>query len=152
MKNVMLIVLLFAASLTAQTTTIPSDCVTTTNNVPRLFDFTEFMHVGQPYTVEIFTDPNTVFFVSIGLPTTPIDAGIVSGYAPWGVNTCFLLAWDVYTGASYTCPDGRRLWTFCVPNNPQLVNMDIWAQAYVACSGCPSGAAPTNGLAMTVQQ
>ena len=152
MKNALFALMLTIASLSAQVTTIPSDCVTTTNNLPRLFDYSEFMHVGQPYTVEVFTDPNTVFFVSIGLPTTPFDAGLISGYTPWGTNTCFLLAWDAFTGASVTCPNGRAFWTFQVPCDPRLVNTDIWMQAYVGCNGCPFGAAPTNGLSNTVQQ
>tara|TARA_R110000824_G_scaffold304530_2_gene492342 strand:+ start:15 stop:473 length:459 start_codon:yes stop_codon:yes gene_type:complete len=152
MKNVILTVLLMAASLVSQTTVVQSDCVTTTNNIPRLFDFTEFMHVGQPYTVEVFTDASTPFFVAIGTPTPLVDAGVLTGYAPWGVGSCFIVASELNTGSGVTCPDGRFLWTFQVPNDPLLVGTDILVQAYVACSGCPYGVAPTNGLAMTVQQ
>ena len=154
MKNVMFAVLLIAASLTAQISTIQSDCVTTTNNVPRLFEFDEFLYLGQPFTVEVSTDPNKVYFVSIGLPYGPplLDAGVISGYAPWGVNTCFLIAYDVYTGAGVTNCNGRAFHTVPGPNCPQLVGTAIWFQAFVECAGCPSGAAPTNGLSVDVQQ
>tara|TARA_S200002703_G_scaffold127052_1_gene113646 strand:- start:540 stop:1004 length:465 start_codon:yes stop_codon:yes gene_type:complete len=154
MKNVMLAVLLMAASLTAQITTIQSDCVTITNNVPRLFEYDEFLYLGQPFTTEVFTDPNTVFIVSMGLPYGPplCDLGPITGYAPWGTNTCFLVAWDVYTGVGVTANDGRALWTVPGPTCPQLVGTSIWFQAFVGCNGCPSGVAPTNGLSVDVQQ
>tara|TARA_R110002094_G_scaffold134565_1_gene126695 strand:+ start:91 stop:546 length:456 start_codon:yes stop_codon:yes gene_type:complete len=151
MKNVILTVLLMVASLNAQNTIIPSDCVTTTNNLPRLFEYDQFLNLGQPFTVEVLTDPNTAFLVAIGLPTVSIDAGLLTGYAPWGTNTCFLHTSDINTGVGVTAGDGRALWTIPSLTCPQLIGTDVIFQAYVACVGCPFGLAPTNGMTATVQ-
>ena len=145
--------LLFAVSLSAQIAPIPSTCVTTTNNIPMLFEYTAPMYLGQPFTVEVFTDPQTPYVVMIGLPQTQplLDLGTFFNYPPWGTGNCFLIAIDLYMGFGTTATDGRDMFTYLVPSDPLLQNTDIWTQAFVVCNGCPYGLAPTNGLASTVQ-
>ena len=135
-------------------TVLPAVCPLPSGLVPRLLSNSDPLTVGAVSIIRATTAPFAVTALHLAQPhalvfagqtTPPFNMGRWLAYPRWGLG-CSLWADQTQLRLGIADPIGRFRPGFVIPDDPDLIGVQVWLQAFTQCPACPLGFAPTNGL------